>query len=153
VNGKKQLEFRFFSERIRSIWYGIKNRCLNENSVGYKYYGGRNIDLCRTWKNNFGAFHSWALAHGYQNHLTIDRIDNDGPYGPRNCRWATCREQNRHRRNNVMIQGKCIGEWAEIFCLPYSTVYYHFRREDGLKVIGRFAETQLYNTKEFDFSL
>ena len=83
--------------RLYNIWIMIKDRCYNPNNRAYKWYGGRGIKVCEEWENNYPAFKTWALANGYKEGLTIDRIDNDGDYCPGNCQWIT-RAENAKKR-------------------------------------------------------
>ena len=83
--------------RLHRIWTGIKTRCLNSNDYHYKWYGARGISICDEWME-FKPFAEWALSHGYQDGLTIDRTDNDGDYTPSNCRWVTQAEQCQNHR-------------------------------------------------------
>lgn len=86
--------------RLYTIWANMKQRCTNPNYPQFKDYGGRGISVCSEWANSFKRFYTWAMENGYQKHLTIDRIDNNGIYEPSNCRWVTMLVQNHNKRNS-----------------------------------------------------
>ena len=94
---------------LYSVWNGIKYRCYCKSSHDYPNYGGRGITICEEWKNDFKAFHDWAIANGYKeektdkgiNILTIDRIDVNGNYEPSNCRFVTNEVQAKNKRNTI----------------------------------------------------
>lgn len=105
------------NSRLYHIWRNMKARCYRKNSSSYKNYGAKGIIVCEEWKNNFMTFYNWAIANGYDDNLTIDRIDNNRMYEPNNCRWTTRKEQNNNTSRNVYITFNGItltrNQWAE----------------------------------------
>ena len=83
--------------RLYRIYYGMMSRCFNPKYEAYKHYGFRGITVCDEWNGHFYDFEQWALANGYEDSLTLDRIDNDGNYAPNNCRWVTMKVQSNNR--------------------------------------------------------
>lgn len=113
-------------KRLYAIWRGIKNRCLNPNENCYPSYGGRGISICPEWMD-YSIFKEWALNNGYQEDLTIDRIDVNGNYTPSNCRWIPFILQARNKRTNKIIEingeKKLMIDWVKESPVYPSTVY------------------------------
>ena len=95
-------------KRLYYILSGMKARCNNPNNKDYKSYGARGIKVCDEWNNDYTSFKQWALSNGYQDDLTIERIDVNGNYCPENCKWIPHGEQPMNTRANfhVMYHGK-----------------------------------------------
>lgn len=98
--------------RLYGIWQNMLNRCRNKNVARYKSYGARGIAVCEEWKQ-YPPFFYWAMSNGYQDNLTIDRIDVDGNYEPSNCQWITMAdnirkayEDRRRKKNGIQSIGQ-----------------------------------------------
>lgn len=118
--------------RLQRIYHTMISRCTNINSTGYNNYGGRGISVCHQWLNSYMDFKQWALANGYVDNLSIDRIDTNGDYEPNNCRWSTKAEQNNNKRNHILItlngRTQNAKQWADELGVCYSTVVSRYHK-------------------------
>lgn len=89
----------FSSERLYRIYIAMRTRC--RTSIYYE-----NVSVCDEWKNDYKAFRNWALSNGYEDNLTIDRINNLGNYEPSNCRWVTMKVQAQNKRKRGTVNGR-----------------------------------------------
>lgn len=117
--------------RLHNIWMRMLQRCEDKNCCNYHRYGGRGILVCEEW-HEFVPFMEWAFAVGYNDSLSIDRMDVNGNYEPSNCRWSTEYEKQNNRRNNIRItidrQTRSLAEWAREYGMNYAVVYARFKR-------------------------
>ena len=111
-------------------------RCSIETETHFNRYGGRGIKVCDEWVDNYLEFKEWAMKNGYDEKLSIDRIDNNGNYTPENCRWVDVKTQSNNRETNVLIkyQGveRTLKEWCTLLNLNYNTVYYRYAKGYGI---------------------
>jgi hypothetical protein len=126
INGK--------TTRLGRIYYAMRTRCYNEKSGNYPYYGGKGIIICNEW-HDFETFARWAYSHGYNDTLTIDRIDSNKNYCPENCRWIPFSENdsrahkgqiiNQDQRESIRkkLQGKNNPKARKIKCLETGIVF------------------------------
>lgn len=117
------------NDPIFAVWSSMVKRCRNPNDRAFKDYGGRGIKVCDRWLTSFENF--LADMGEPTPGMQLDRIDNEGNYEPRNCRWVTSKQNCRNRRSNVFIeyqgQRKSIAEWAELAGLERKTLEYRLR--------------------------
>lgn len=102
---QKHLTHGMRKTRLYNIWSNMLQRCTNTRHPAFLDYGGRGINVCPEWSGSFESFEKWALANGYTDNLSIDRINNDLGYSPENCHWATPKQQacNRRPRRKAVI--------------------------------------------------
>lgn len=122
--------------RIYHEWASMKRRCKAHTKNEKNYYS-RGIAVCKEWETDFVAFHDWAMKNGYNDSLSIDRIDNDKGYSPENCRWIPIEAQQSNKTNNVYftVNGKkhCLRGLCAEKGFPYKTAY---RRLQRMKLKG-----------------
>ena len=128
--------------RLYNTYIGMKMRCLNPNNTHYNSYGGRGITICDEWLNSFNSFKEWAFENGYEENLTIDRINVNGNYEPNNCRWTDMKIQANNKTNNKYLeyQGRVqtLSQWCEELGLDY------YRTKARLNTCGMTVE-QAFN--------
>lgn len=117
-------------DRLYNIWRTAKSRCTNPQDKDFERYGARGIVMCNEWTGSNGLenFIGWSMSNGYQDNLSIDRIDNSKGYSPDNCRWVTMKKQQNNRRNNHIItyngKSQTISQWSEELGIKHSTLLY-----------------------------
>jgi len=118
-----------FRHYLKSTWSFMTERCHNPEGLSYKNYGQRGIRVCKSWRIEKGDkglrnFVKWAEENGWYEgcNLQLDRIDTNGNYEPSNCRWVTCKVNQRNRRNNVIVKYKgeslVAAECVEKYAIP-----------------------------------
>lgn len=125
---RKPKKHGMYNTRIYKTYNSMKARCTKETDARYANYGAKGITICEEWLGDDGFinFYKWAMANGYEDYLTIDRIDSKGNYEPSNCRWVGYVEQNNNTSRNHLItyngETHTIAEWAKILGINYNTL-------------------------------
>jgi hypothetical protein len=112
-----------------AIWDSMRQRCLNPKNGDYQNYGGRGITVCEQW----ASFECFVADMGERpDGMTLNRIDNDGPYSKENCEWATTKAQARNTRatRTLTMKGRSMPmvAWAEELGMSYNTLSARLRR-------------------------
>lgn len=132
--GKENNMYRhgFSRTKLEKAYTHMLERCYKPNCASFSNYGGRGIEVCNEWKSDNKAFFQWAIANGYEDGLSLDRIDPNGNYCPSNCRWVTNKVQQNNRRNNVYVEidgvRRTVAEWSEIYGISRYAVYTRIKR-------------------------
>lgn len=117
--------------RLYKIWVDIKRRCNNPNRVRSSSYCLKGIKYCDEW-NEFENFKKWAIENGYQDNLSIERIDNDMNYEPSNCIWIPKPDQSKNRTTNHLLEYNgeihTLTDWSKILNCKRSYLYYHLNK-------------------------
>lgn len=132
----KEKQHGFSKTRLYDTWCNMKSRCHNPKNNYYYNYGAKGTSVCDEWRYNFIAFKDWALNNGYNDDLTIDRIDNSKGYSPDNCRFADdfVQANNTTRNHKMTYNGitKTMSEWSNDLDISYTTL--RKRLNDGWTV-------------------
>lgn len=116
---------------LYQVWANMKSRCLNSRHRDYSKYGGRGITVCERWQDSFSSF-LLDMGERPSEEYSLDRIDNNGPYDPSNCRWATKTEQAQNTRMThwVEVNGvtKCLSDWAASSGVPLAQLVRRLQR-------------------------
>lgn len=134
------------SARLRSIYSSMFDRCYNSKNSDYVFYGAKGIRICDEWINNKQAFNDWAIENGYEEGLTIDRIDPDKDYSPENCRWVTAKYNSKWKSTTHYITVNGITDsgkgWARRLGLGINFINRYIRNR-GMSECIRFIEENI----------
>lgn len=134
-------------KRLYKTWLNMLNRCRNPKNKRWNDYGGRGIKVCSEWIE-FIPFMNWALSSGYNDDLTIDRIDADGNYESNNCRWETGEKQANNKRCNIVIEydgeSLTLAEWSRKLKIDYSALLW--------RISNGWSTDKAFNTRSFRHS-
>ena len=127
IRGEKRKTHGLSKNPLYGEWFQMVNRCHNPNADNYERYGGRGITVCDEWRDSPVEFIKWVEENGGKpDGMTLDRIDNDGPYAPWNCQWSTASAQQRNRRANIFLcykgENKCLADWAKETGISHETL-------------------------------
>lgn len=132
-----------YKTRLYRILKGMKRRCYNKNDESYHNYGGRGIKIYQNWLDDFLSFKEWAIENGYKDCLTIDRIDVNGNYEPKNCRFISISEQQDNKVNTIYVEykgeTKTLSQWSKHLGVPYNNMRSrYFRGKRGEELMKPF---------------
>lgn len=114
-----------------TVWTGLLQRCHNPNDKNFSRYGGRGISVCARWRGENGFPNFIADMGPRPTGLTLERMNNDGPYSPDNCAWATLKRQCNNRRSNRILEARgraqTVTQWARELGINPSVIFCRLR--------------------------
>lgn len=132
LGGRYYNKTKWDNKRIKNIFAGMKNRCYSKNDKSYQWYGAKGIRICDEWLDNPKSFEEWAVQNGYDDNLTIDRINENKDYSPENCRWVTNLNNAKYKSTTSLIDvdgeihtGK---DWSRILGFGENTINKYIRK-------------------------
>ena len=143
------------STRLYTTWTNMKARCYRKTHPQYDNYGGRGIFVCEDWLKSFISFKEWAENNGYNDNLTIDRIDNNRWYTPYNCRWVDRKTQNNNKRNNILVDNTTLTLKCEELNIDSKLIQARIREQnmsfdEAIKLPHNFRHYRIsYNNKQY----
>lgn len=148
LNGKFiNYETKWSNLRIKNIFNQMKKRCYNENDKAYRWYGAKGIKICDEWINNPCLFEEWAMQSGYEDDLTIDRINENKDYSPSNCRWITNPQNAKFKSTTSLInvngEEHTGRDWASILGLGVNRINTYIRKyglDNTVEFIKRYMK-------------
>lgn len=139
--------FTWENKRIATIFNGMKDRCYNKNCKDYNIYGGKGIKICDEWINNPKLFEEWSMLNGYNDCLTIDRVEEDKDYSPENCQWVELEDNSRYKTTTsyIYVNGEVHTgrEWAKILGFSSRRINTYVKRygmENTQEFIKKYIE-------------
>lgn len=151
---KCQHVLTWHNKRIRRIFRDMKERCYNSNNKSYRFYGEKGIRVCDEWINNPSLFETWSLENGYDDDMTIDRIDSSKDYSPNNCRWIDMRSNSKYKSTTVIIDvdgEKHTGrEWSDVLKLGTNVINSYIRKygiNNTVKFIRKYKASEKIHRK------
>lgn len=139
--------------RLYQTYRNMLHRCYDKNCKAYKFYGAKGITVCDEWKKDFLVFKQWAEITGYNDMLTIERVNVKDNYCPENCRWATQKEQANNTNRNRFLSYKnysfTVSIWAEKMHIKYATLLRYANYYGDNKAIEVVLEKYAPNHADF----
>lgn len=141
-------DFNWYSDRLANIYYNMVRRCNNESDKSYRFYGGKGIKVCDVWLDSKKSFNDWAVSSGYDDTMSIDRVDSSKDYSPDNCRWITPKENSKWKSTTTRLEVNGIIDsgkgWSTRLGLPVNHIN-NMVRNHGIDYTIKWIGSRLDN--------